>query len=69
MGQIISLTDVGEKYEIYVVDGMPLLVGYKVMEVGSDFLLVEDTDGLNEIRNPRLLHQSDHEDEAAKVIA
>jgi len=49
-GQSVSVKDVGGRYEIIVMKDVKL--GQKVIEVGSDYLVVEDAAGVTEIRIP-----------------
>ena len=49
-GQTISVREVGGRYEISVMKRMP--VGHKVLEVGIDYILVEDPASVTETRIP-----------------
>lgn len=52
VGQSVTLKDTNGRYEIGVFDNGPDLLGYKVVEVGSDYLVVQDVSGVNELRIP-----------------
>jgi len=49
-GQSVSVKDVGGRYEITVMKDVKL--GQKVIEVGSDYVVVEDAAGVTETRIP-----------------
>lgn len=51
-GQPVSLKDVAGRYEIGVFDNGPDMLGHKVIEVGADFLVIEDIAGVTETRIP-----------------
>lgn len=50
-GQAVSVKEVNGRYEIGVIPNMGML-GYKVVEVGSDYLIVEDIVQVTELRIP-----------------
>lgn len=47
-GQIVSVKDVTGKYELIINEKAP--VGSKVIEIGDDYLVIEDPSGLVETR-------------------
>ena len=49
-GQTISVREVGGRYEIIVMKRMPVV--HKVLEVGIDYILVEDPASVTETRIP-----------------
>ena len=49
-GQTVTLKENAGKYEITLLKNIPL--GHKIIEVGSDFVVVEDAAGVTEIRIP-----------------
>lgn len=49
-GQKVVLKEAGDRYQITVVPGLE--AGHKVMEVGSDYVVLLDPAGVNEIRIP-----------------
>lgn len=51
-GMPVNLMDVGGGYEIGIFTKGPEMLGYKVMEVGSDYVVVEDISGIKELRIP-----------------
>jgi hypothetical protein len=51
VGQNVNLKEVGERYSIMVVGG-DIPQPHKVLEVGTDFIVVKDLSGLNETRIP-----------------
>ena len=51
-GQPISLKEVQGRYEISFVEGMAVPQGYKVIALGTDFMVVQDITGINEIHIP-----------------
>jgi len=52
VGQPVTLKETACGYEIGVFDNGPDLLGHKIVEVGSDFLVVQDVSGVNEVRLP-----------------
>lgn len=52
VGQPIAVKEAAGRYEIAVIDDAPAPLGYKVIEVGVDFLVVEDVAGITETRIP-----------------
>lgn len=52
-GMAVSLTDVGGGYEIGTLSvGPELPLGYKVLEVGADSIVLEDITGVRQFRIP-----------------
>ena len=51
-GQSVSMKDVSGKYEISTVEGVAAVQGHKVVEIGSDFVVVQDIFGVTESRIP-----------------
>jgi hypothetical protein len=51
-GMPVSLTDSGNSYEISIFTKGPDMLGYKVVEVGTDYLVLEDVSGIKELRIP-----------------
>lgn len=51
-GQPVSLKEVQGRYEIGTIEGIAAPQGYKVIEIGDDFLVVQDITGINEIHIP-----------------
>jgi len=51
-GQAIALKEVGDKYEISFFQKGDLPLGHKIIEVGGDFVVVEDMAGTREMRIP-----------------
>lgn len=47
-GQSVSVKEVGGRYEITVLKGVKL--GHKVIEIGADYVVVEDIAGVTETR-------------------
>ena len=53
VGKAVNLKDDGQRYLITVIDGeMNLPQSHKVLEVGTDFIVLEDFTGFNETRIP-----------------
>ncbi|WP_010585830.1 hypothetical protein [Schlesneria paludicola] len=51
--QLVSLKETGDRYQITVLDGdLKLPQSHKVLEVGPNFVVVEDITGLNVVRIP-----------------
>ena len=50
-GQAVSIKDVGGRYEIGIISNVEML-GYKVVEVGSDYVVVKDITGVTELHIP-----------------
>ena len=51
--QALSVKEIGDRYLITVLDGeLKLPQSHKVLEIGSDFVVVEDITGLNVVRIP-----------------
>ena len=51
-GQPVSIKEVSGRYEISTLEGVPGVLGYKVMEIGVEYLVVQDISGINEIHIP-----------------
>lgn len=51
-GQSITLKDADGRYEIGIFANGPDLLGHKVVEVGGDYVVVQDVSGVNEVRIP-----------------
>ena len=51
-GQPASLKEVQGRYEISTIDGIPGPLGYKVIEIGADHLVIQDITGINELHIP-----------------
>jgi hypothetical protein len=51
-GMPVNLMDVGGGYEIGIFTKGPDTLGYKVIEVGADYVVVEDISGIKELRIP-----------------
>ena len=49
-GQTVTLKENAGKYEITLMKNIPL--GHKVIEVGSDYVVIEDAAGVTETRIP-----------------
>ena len=49
-GQAVTVKEVAGRYEITLMDNMPALLGHKVIEVGSDYVVVEDIAGVTQTR-------------------
>lgn len=51
-GQPVSIKEVSGRYDITTLEGVPVVQGYKVLTIGSDYLVVQDISGINEIHIP-----------------
>ena len=51
-GQAVGLKDLGPAYEITVFSNGQAPLGYEVVEVGRDFLVLQDITGIQEVRIP-----------------
>jgi hypothetical protein len=51
-GMPVGLTDSGNSYEIQLFNNGPDILGYKVIEAGADYLVLEDVSGVKELRIP-----------------
>ena len=51
-GQPISLREVSGRYEFTTVEGVATVQGHKVIEIGNDFVVVQDIAGVTETRIP-----------------
>lgn len=51
-GQPVSLKEVSGRYEISTVEGVPGVQGHKVIEVATDYVVVQDISGVTEIHIP-----------------
>ena len=53
VGQPVKLADAGGSgYEITVIEGGPQVLAHKVVEVGSDFVVLEEFTGIQQLRIP-----------------
>jgi len=52
VGQPVSVKEVSGRYEISTVEGVPGVQGHKVIEVASDYVVVQDISGVTETRIP-----------------
>lgn len=50
VGQSVGLKEASGRYEVTIFDGIPQ--GYKVIQVGQDFVVVEDVSGITELHIP-----------------
>jgi len=68
VGQPVKLADAGSGYEITVIEGGPQVLAHKVVEVGSDFVVLEEFTGVQQ-QNPGLFPQErwHHEDPCRQV--
>lgn len=51
-GQAVSLKEVGGRFEISMIDDIPGPLGFKVIEIGPDYLTVVDIADVTETRIP-----------------
>jgi hypothetical protein len=51
-GQPVNLADTDGGYKLNLFDGGPEVLGHKVVEIGSDFVVVEDITGIQQLRIP-----------------
>jgi len=51
-GQSVNLADADGGYKLNLFEGGPEVLGHKVVEVGSDFVVVEDIAGIQQLRIP-----------------
>jgi len=51
-GQPVSLKEVSGRYEITTVEGVAAVQGHKVVEIGNDYIVVQDIAGVTESRIP-----------------
>lgn len=51
-GQHVSLKEVAGRFEITTVEGVVAVQGHKVMEIGNDYIVVQDVAGVTESRIP-----------------
>ena len=51
-GQAVTVKDVSGRYEINIFANGPDMLGYKVVDVGNDYVVVEDIAGVTELRIP-----------------
>ena len=52
VGQSVAMKEVAGRYEISTIEAIPDSLGYKVMEVADDHLVVQDISGVHEIHIP-----------------
>lgn len=50
--QPVSIKEVSGRYEISTVDGAAAVQGHKVVEIGADYVIVQDISGVTEIHIP-----------------
>lgn len=50
--QHVSLKEVAGRFEITTVEGVATVQGHKVMEIGNDFVVIQDISGATESRIP-----------------
>jgi hypothetical protein len=51
-GQAVTVKDVSGRYEIHIFTNGPDMLGYKVLDVGPDYVVVEDIAQVTELRIP-----------------
>jgi hypothetical protein len=51
-GQEIGLKDVGTSFEVTILADQPGPLGFTILEVGQDFLVLRDIAGIQEVRIP-----------------
>ncbi len=51
-GQPVNLADTDGGYKLNLFQGGPEVLGHKVVEVGADFVVVEDIAGIQQLRIP-----------------
>jgi hypothetical protein len=51
-GQEIGLKDVGTSFEVTILADQPGPLGFTILEVGQDFLVLRDISGVQEVRIP-----------------
>jgi hypothetical protein len=51
-GQSVSLNDIAGRHEITILPNGPKMLGYEVIEVGRDYVVLEDIAHVKEIRIP-----------------
>jgi len=51
-GQPVNLADAEGSYKLNLFEDGPEVLGHKVVEVGSDFVVVEDIAGVQQLRIP-----------------
>ena len=51
-GQSVNLADTDGGYKLNLCEGGPEVLGHKVVEVGADFVVVEDIAGIQQLRIP-----------------
>lgn len=51
-GQHVSLKQDAGRYEITTVEGVAAVQGHKVMEIGADYVVIQDVAGVTESRIP-----------------
>ncbi len=51
-GQSVSLKEVAGRYELSTVEGVAAVQGYKVIEVASEYVVIQDVAGVTESRIP-----------------
>ena len=51
-GQPVNLADTDGGYKLNLFEGGPEVLGHKVVEVGADFVVIEDIAGIQQLRIP-----------------
>jgi len=51
-GQSVNLAEIDGGYKLNLFEGGPEVLGHKVVEVGADFVVVEDIAGIQQLRIP-----------------
>lgn len=51
-GQHVSLKEVAGRYEITTVEGVAAVQSHKVVEIGADYVVIQDVAGVTESRIP-----------------
>jgi len=51
-GQSVNLADADGGYKLNLFQGGPEVLGHKVVEVGADFVVIEDIAGIQQLRIP-----------------
>ena len=48
----VSIKEVARRYQINTLEGVPGVLGYKVLEIGIDHLVIQEIAGITEIHIP-----------------
>lgn len=51
-GQSVSVKEVSGRFEFSTLEGIPVVQSHKVLEVGSDYVIVQDFSGITETHIP-----------------